>query len=272
MWVGNPLGPYEHLALASFVRTGHTVQLFVYEKTLNLPNGVTRRDANEVMPEDRVFSNPNAPGTYALFSDMFRYHLLRHEQTLWIDTDMVSIAPMPDDAYIFGRQDSKLIAVGVLGLPPHSQVLTALLKATETADLDQSKWGFLGPELLTQTLLRKEMGHMSFQPEAFYPVTYREVWRLFDPNQFQWVIERTRNSTALHLWNDMLRRAPLPVKSLKPPEGSFVAHLFQQNGIKHPGSQELNLNWLRYRWRLILRDLPGVDSRLAVFLNELFRG
>src|SRR4029079_12850745 len=54
LWHGDNLPPYQRLAMKSFVDCGHDYHLFSYRK-FDVPAGVRWRDANEVLPEERVF-------------------------------------------------------------------------------------------------------------------------------------------------------------------------------------------------------------------------
>jgi hypothetical protein len=77
-WYGGQLSPYEVLCMRSFTDRGYEYHLYSYDRTLDTPNGVTLCDATEILPENRVFRIETglAKGSYALFSDLFRYELL----------------------------------------------------------------------------------------------------------------------------------------------------------------------------------------------------
>lgn len=64
---------------------GFTFHLWAYDKKIApVPFGVLLEDANEIIPEDRVFKYPEngqidvkfGVGSYAGFSDIFRYKVL----------------------------------------------------------------------------------------------------------------------------------------------------------------------------------------------------
>lgn len=41
--------------------------------------------------------------------------------------------------------------------------------------------GDLGPKLITRIVREQNLGHRAQQRRAFYPVEFKDVWKLFDP-------------------------------------------------------------------------------------------
>ncbi len=76
LWIGRPLRWVEKLSIASFVNSGHRVQVFTQGPQPALPSEVVRRDVDEVVSSRSIFANPQEPGTFAMFSNLFRYRLL----------------------------------------------------------------------------------------------------------------------------------------------------------------------------------------------------
>jgi hypothetical protein len=88
-WHGSDLGPYQLLCLGSFVRRAHGIELFTYDTGLAVPDWITRRDANEILPVDRVlhYRSGFGQGSPALHSDLFRYAMLHELGGWWIDLE-----------------------------------------------------------------------------------------------------------------------------------------------------------------------------------------
>lgn len=134
LWIGNRLGPMQLLTMRSFQAHGFRFHLWAYDPTISpIPSGVVLRDANTVIPEQRVFRYPVAEanidvafgnGSYAGFSDVFRYKLLYDHGGWYTDLD-VTCLKRPDFGtdYVF-RDHWLLSAVGnVMRCPPGSEVM-----------------------------------------------------------------------------------------------------------------------------------------------------
>ena len=75
LWIGERMGAVERACLRSVMRQGHGVALYCYRTPHGVPAGVELRNAGEIVPESRVFTGRN--GSFAAFSDWFRYELLK---------------------------------------------------------------------------------------------------------------------------------------------------------------------------------------------------
>src|SRR3954462_2091199 len=98
-WTGPSLSLYEQLSLQSFVAAGAQVQLFSYERDLQVPDGVELIDATELLP-GRVHKFRHASGdkSLALHSDLFRYVALEKFGGWYVDADVICIGTqLPTD-------------------------------------------------------------------------------------------------------------------------------------------------------------------------------
>jgi len=101
LWVGDALSPIEQICIRSFLHHGHEFHLYAYNDLAGVPAGVTVKDANDIIPAGEVFMH--RIGTYAIFSDWFRWALLEKRGGWWVDMDVVCLKPfMFDDALVFG--------------------------------------------------------------------------------------------------------------------------------------------------------------------------
>lgn len=109
LWIGEQLSPIEQLCARSFLHHGHEFILYVYDEPAGVPDGVRIKDANAILPASAVFMHNI--GTYAIFSDWFRWALLYRCGGWWVDMDVVCLKPfMFDEALVFGGD--KNIATG----------------------------------------------------------------------------------------------------------------------------------------------------------------
>ena len=110
-WHG-PLSSRERLCLTSFVRQGVNFDLYAYDKSLSVPDGVTFRDASEICPEEEVFTYQSGPGegSVAVFSNLFRYMLLYEKGGWWVDMDVLYTGcGLPKDDCYFGFQNDSTV-------------------------------------------------------------------------------------------------------------------------------------------------------------------
>src|ERR1700722_9457540 len=116
-WHGAPLSRVEQLCMHSSLAQRHPLDLYVYATPAGVPGGVRLMRAQEILPRELVFTHRRT-GSLGSFSDWFRYRLLQERGGIWVDADVVCLAPLIyPQAEIFGWQDAELINNAVLGLP-----------------------------------------------------------------------------------------------------------------------------------------------------------
>ncbi len=130
LWIGNKMSALELLTIHSFLQHGFQFHLWTYQQIENIPNGCTVRDANEIIPKQAVFfySNKNkfghGKGSYAGFSDIFRYKLLYEYGGIWTDMDVTCIQNININTEYFFRYHHKSGAVGnFMKCPPKSELM-----------------------------------------------------------------------------------------------------------------------------------------------------
>jgi hypothetical protein len=107
-WHGQ-FSPYEALCLSSFVAAGIQVELFSEAPIAGLPDGVTRRNARDILDQEVAFYRHEFDGpSPALHANHFRYALLEGLGGWWIDTDIVLVAASLPAADIFIARQSDL--------------------------------------------------------------------------------------------------------------------------------------------------------------------
>lgn len=256
LWIGNQLGQFEKLSLSSFVRRGYDVTLYSYEpKNFEAPEGVKLENADQILPKEMVFENRSRPGTFAGFSNIFRYRLLQLKDTTWCDSDVLAgPQALPDSPYLFGWESKKFINGAVLRAPKNSQLLAFYYREATSVPPEEIQWGQIGPRLVSAGVRKYRLSKLAQPIREFYPIAYYEVWKLFDPTQTEWVLAKTANSSAIHLWNEVFRN--LPVKHQKPPEGSYMDLLFQELDVEMDSSDTLSSDFVRNTWRPMLRPRP----------------
>jgi hypothetical protein len=229
LWIGGDLGPVSEACLASFVRNGHRVILHCYDVPNDVPEGVEVADAAIILPSSRIIRHKET-GSYSLFSNLFRYELLRQKRGLWIDCDVYCVQPIPEAGdHIFGWQSLVTINGAILKLPADSPALAELIgifdrpsfippwllpeeherllarqSAGEAFDLGDLPWGIAGPRAITHVFSQMGLSRLARQRRVFYPISYEDgpvLLRRSDLNRFVSAMTLT-----VHLWNEALRK------------------------------------------------------------------
>ncbi|MDQ3478620.1 MAG: hypothetical protein M3438_05615 [Pseudomonadota bacterium] len=243
LWVGDALGPVERACMRSVLRQGHSLALYCYEEPAGVPQGVEVRDASAVVPKGELLAPWFARAD--LYSDRFRYELLRRSLGTWIDADVYFVGRLDlERPYLFGEEAPGVVNNAVLRLPADSPLLPRLLEPFDKrttprwlpwryylplrlrelvvgqADLRHLPWGTTSPQALTA--LTKEYGlyHWAQPQERFYPMPWQEARWILDPErQLDEVIGD--GTVTVHLWNECIKN----FKGQPAPEGSFLAQL-----------------------------------------------
>ncbi|MFH1319638.1 MAG: glycosyltransferase [Bacteroidota bacterium] len=144
LWIGSSLSKIELLTIHSFLSYGHDFHLWVYDKiNTKLPPGVRLRDAASIIPHDKIFryryTNQfgHGKGSFAGFSDIFRYKLLYEHGGWWVDMDVCCLKPFDfASPYVF-RTHHHLPAVGNVMKCPKGSRLMQLCYESASKNIDE---------------------------------------------------------------------------------------------------------------------------------------
>lgn len=149
LWIGNILSKLELLTIYSYLSQGHKFVLWTYDNIKTpLPNGVIVKDANKIIPREKVFaykySNAygHGKGSYAGFSDIFRYKLLYERGGWWTDMDITCLKNIYTDKPYFFRPHHDLKVVGnLMKCPKGSELMKRCYEqAITTIDESNKDW------------------------------------------------------------------------------------------------------------------------------------
>ncbi|KAM3932746.1 alpha-1,4-N-acetylglucosaminyltransferase-like [Leptodactylus fuscus] len=165
-------------------------------------------------------------------ADACRLALIWKYGGIYMDTDIISIRPIPEDNFV-AVEDATAISNSAFGLSPHHDLMWEFME-NFVQNYRGDVWGHQGPRLFTRVLNKycgvpkfTSVDHLKcanvsyFHTERFYPIgvgswgKYFEVWK--DLPTFN-------NSYALHLWNYMNREG----KFMMVGSNTLVEHLYQQ--------------------------------------------
>jgi hypothetical protein len=263
LWIGNQLSILENLTIRSFLNKGHQFNLWVYDKSVApLPSGVSIRDANEIIPFEEVFTYRfknqfgHGQGSYAGFSDIFRYKLLYQYGGWWVDMDVTCLKPFDFEApYVFRTHHDLRIVGNIMKCPPGSELMKVCYeKAVSQVSEVNRDWN-LPIKILNETVEALDLGKYILELS----------------NQDSWLVIRKmirRNAEipghwyAIHWVNEEWRRNKVDKNYCG--EHSTLRKLFIQNNL-----EVIKLPWRKrciIFWRLtIIFYLFSSLSRIRYF-------
>ncbi|SHI59075.1 hypothetical protein SAMN05444000_10239 [Shimia gijangensis] len=257
LWIEGPLSYVETLCAQSFMDAGHHVKLYHYKDVQNVPEGVELIHGDTILKIDK-FIQHRRTGSFALFSDVFRYHLLKQrDRMIWADLDAYCVKTFQSKTgHFFGWESSKHINGGVLGLPSDSEALGQLLEMTEDEygipewfteqERDRLKilkdqgnpvhvgdmvWGVWGPHAVTHYLQKTGEAKYAFPVEGLYPMSFRNRQQLMRSG-LQHKIEEalTPDTYSIHFYGRRVREILADIGGLPEPD-SYLEMLLEKHKI-----------------------------------------
>ncbi|GAB4285172.1 MAG: hypothetical protein Kow0058_04390 [Roseovarius sp.] len=261
LWIGGSLSWLEQLCLKSFVDQGHPTILYTYGEVAGIPEGVEVRDGRGILDTQNFVTHART-GSVALFSDLFRFHLLaRDPEIIYVDTDVYSLRPLPGgESHVFGyefwvdEREKGQINGAVLRLPQDSPALQGLLEFTteeypipewlpprhldeirrradagDPMHVSEMPWGIWGPLGVSAFLQMTGEDRHARPTDFYYPVHYANR-RVFAKRPERTRRHLTENTRCIHIWAPIKRYCARRHGGV-PPEGSFLAELLARHGI-----------------------------------------
>jgi len=207
LWVGKPLTLIEILCVNSFINNGHRFHLWLYDAIdTQLPDKVIVEDANEIIPKEEVFCYKNSnqfghgKGSYAGFSDVFRYKLLYMKGGWWTDMDVICLKPFCfTDTYVF-RSHHDYPAIGNIMKCPQGcdLMLDCYTEAKSRVNEDNTDWD-LPIKILNKNIEKHHL--LPYIKHFSNPDDWNYVKKLVISN-----VKIPDNWVAVHLLNEELRK------------------------------------------------------------------
>ena len=242
LWIGSQLSLAHKIAISSFIYHGHNVKIYVYDKSIEVPNGVEKADANAIIKESLVFKHYDS---YAAFSDLFRYALIAKTGETWIDTDTFSFSDsfFDDQEYVFIKESDNIYGNGILKAPRDSDFIKRLysyskkISNTENSRNEVSinnenfwgSWTHLGPSLLTKVVKELSLDNFSIEKNIINLIDIHKE----SPIDFYWSptpseenIKRIGSAIAGTFFNSWLDQRGFDKNLL--PEGSIMELFYKK--------------------------------------------
>ncbi len=269
LWIGSSLRPVEQLTIKSFINNGHTFILWTYEVVTNVPEGTIVKDANEIIPNDLVFCYNHynqfghGKGSYAGFSDLFRFKLLYEYGGWWVDMDVTCLRPFNfENKYVFRHHHKNGLVGNIMKCPPKSNLmLYCYNQADNNINADNTDW------MLPLKILKSgiEMFELS---KYILDISNRDSWpvvaRLLKakpeyPNQWY----------AVHWMNEEWRRSKIPKDYLL--TESYIMELMDKNKVKISNLNAFGRLVYLFKIGKINYSLINLPFQLKGAIKKLFR-
>ncbi len=162
LWIGNHLSNLEILTLHSFTSKGHEFHLWTYEKIDNLPAGIVIMDASTIISRDKIFNYKEnsiqgiGKGSYAGFSDIFRFRLLFLEGGWWVDMDLTCLRYFEIECdYFFPAGLELKLTTNILKCPKNSPLMQACYERGVKEISETSKDYTLPVKILNEEVVKQ---------------------------------------------------------------------------------------------------------------------
>lgn len=230
LWIGNTLSLVELLCLHSFIAHGHEFHLWVYEPLQNsLPSQVIIEDAAQIISKEEVFSYKNrnqfghGKGSYAGFSDIFRYKLLLQKGGWWSDMDVVCLSPLNyTEPYVFRTHHDFPMVGNIMKCPQGAPLMQRCFeKANGVVTADNADWN------LPIKILNDEIVALGLS-SSIIEFSNQDSWRYI-----RTLLYRNPRLPAhwrvLHLVNEEWRRNKINKNAI--PHFSFIGRKIAHHGV-----------------------------------------
>lgn len=264
LWVGPPLSFVEHLVMRSFLDAGHKFTLYSTDKLTGLPDGVTLADPRDLY-QANFETGPDLRHNNAVYSDIFRLHMIRETGAIWADMDAYCLHPFIfPSGYAVGLEEAQKgvfsAANGVLGLPKDSQTLVRSLDlvsqdcpippffykgrrerlrtrrdAGDIFGFQDFSWGVSGPRLIDHYLRQTGEIRYAVPKNVFYPGPRAFRRPLLRPDFTPDVFERPE-TVSVHIFGKTKRFLREDFGG-QLPDGCYLDLLCKRHGINplaHP--------------------------------------
>lgn len=252
LWIGDRLSRIEILSIRSFLANGHDYHLYVYSDLEGVPDGVTVKDANAVVPAKFIF---RTEGSLSIFADWFRQELLFGCGGYWADLDIVCLRPLLfQDPIVLGKVDCSRVSNALMRFPKHHEVTRLLAEVSKNPNTllpfdsardkrrklvrkyllgnrrNNVEWGEAsGPSGFTRMVKHHGLWKLAKPYYYFHPVHY-SFWACAFDDTFQEGMDFFRSSYCVHLWNEKIRRMGRINKNGPFSPASLVHRLMERYG------------------------------------------
>jgi len=244
LWFGNKPTALQYVSWSSYIYHGHELNLYLYDMSIEVPEGVIKRDANEIMSEDSIFLpkfiSTSLGNGHSQFSDIFRVYMIQKTGLIWTDSDVVCLSDnWPDpEPYLFGymidnplpwegpvRVNGDILYIGDKDIL--EKVIAGFSNLPENFETDQT---LIGPDLLTKVVDENNLHKYVKDEKMFHPVRYGNADYFTRPEKFALVKSFISNSVAVALYHSYWHRHKVYIPGIQndPDETIMIGHLIKK--------------------------------------------
>ncbi|WP_050604805.1 hypothetical protein [Ruegeria sp. 6PALISEP08] len=268
-WFGSDLSWLEQLCIQSFLDQGHAFDLYLSHEVQGIPAGVHTRPASAIFWPPPYPLQPGDRQGVAVFSDIFRLHLMRQSDTIWVDLDAYCVRAFRSFSdWVFAHSKTNDFPTGVLRLPQNSQTLALMLDFVMSANptqpwrgrqvrrhnreriakgeswgIESLPWGSSGPKAFGHFLRQTGEDSHAMAAKSLYPLAPAELWKLHDPNVVPDEIEGEATH-SVHVYGHQKKLLAIQLAGLPVP-GSYLDTLCTRHGIDPRAAPIKPLDWMR---------------------------
>jgi mannosyltransferase OCH1-like enzyme len=224
-WAYGNFSRLELMCANSFINNNYNLHIWTYGDLPNAPKGAVIRDAREIISENLVFLNK--VGSYASFSDFFRYTVLAKFGGLYSDTDVVALknsSELPGKKFLVTERDPQgglKVNNNIIfnPVPMAGNVIDLAQGYSERFPKNDITWGEIGPSLLTLIVQAyPNHGFDIYPPEFANHINYWECPKFLLENNAGIL---PAQSHFIHLYNEMWRRSGVDKNKKYNPDGLY---------------------------------------------------
>jgi len=267
LWIQGKLSALELLTIQSFLDNGFSFQLWTYEpEIINAPINTIVRNANEIIPLEKIFQYKNknihghGKGSFAGFSDIFRYKLLYENGGIWTDMDITCLQPFKIEEAYFFRFHHKSGAVGnFMKCPKDSDLMKwCYNEASQKVNTENTNW-MLPIQILNDGISRFNLSH--YIQKISNDDSFPEVTKLLSSNQ-----KIPNDWKIIHWMNEEFRRLNIAKDICL--KSSTLHVLYNKHHINHKNYVGLNILKNKILLSRLYYLLKNIKSTLSWYLSS----
>jgi len=281
-WMGE-LSFYEIANLNSFCKNNFKVNLWTYDKelaTVGLSDQIEIKDASSILDREYLykFNQGSQKSSMSSFSNIFRFELLNKYGGWWFDVDCICIKNVSsfikiamENNFVIGRERKGYTGSSVLFFK-EKDILQSLIHITwERINKNDYKfyWGEIGPDLITEIILGKNLMEDTFDEKYFYKVSPEKFYKFFqndslNNNKLELILG---NSYVAHTWNEMFNRY-LIKKNKLPPQDSYLYKHIKAN-IDNLSNLQTYSKYFNWRFSRYINLFIRAIFRIKIYIKNV---
>ena len=271
LWIGDTLSALELLTIYSFLQHGHEFHLWVYENIKPpIPKGVLIKDGNEILDRKFVFSYEKGDshglgkGSFAGFSDVFRYKLLHEKGGWWADMDITCLRPLEFDApYVFRNHDYLPVVGNLMKCPKGCDLMkNCYEEAIQEVNAQNTHW------LKPVEILNKHIKKLELTSYIIKGISNQDAWAIVSLYRY-FSCWPKKNYYIIHWMNENWRHQNINKNEAVP--NSTYAKLLKQYQIPFQETNEGVSAFKYFWWNFIVGLRPLIPNRLRDILRSVKR-